>query len=188
MPPLTPRLGAKGTHRGSWLKYRSKSYVASRPSVYDPQNVARATLQRVRSTPDLDVKLRVRLREAVDAFEQGNAERFGKRLGYENGGYIRQCLRDDDPRPVRASLISKMNDDPEMRGWFDHLMPPLVAADVRESVEPRRDLWPFKRLSRQEWEQLGPLQAVVEDVAVTKARELLQELGTTRKSTSRKAA
>lgn len=36
--------------------------------------------------------------------------------------------------------------------------------------------WPFARLSRAEWLALGPLQVVVEDVAVQKARQLLGEM------------
>lgn len=38
------------------------------------------------------------------------------------------------------------------------------------------EVWPFTRLTREEWAELGPLQAVVEDAAVNKARELLREV------------
>lgn len=48
--------------------------------------------------------------------------------------------------------------------------------------------WPFKRLSRVEWDQLGDLQAVVEDAAVTTARRLLAEISAVRKSTPRASA
>lgn len=48
--------------------------------------------------------------------------------------------------------------------------------------------WPFKRLTRDQWEALGELQAVVEDAAVTKARELLEEVSALRKVASRKVA
>lgn len=47
---------------------------------------------------------------------------------------------------------------------------------ARGTVEPRGTTWPFMRLGPDEWARLGELQAVVEDVAVTKARELLAEL------------
>lgn len=89
------------------------------------------TLGHVRSNPAIDAALRNRLREAVEQFAGGNAEAFGKMLGFANGGYIRQCLRPNDPRPVRSSLIGRVNDHPLMQGWFDGLMPPIVAADVR---------------------------------------------------------
>lgn len=177
-----------GTDRGSSHDCRSNFYVASRAACDARPGVARATLRFVRSTPDLDAKLRARLREAVDHFSEGNAEKFGKRIGYENGGYIRQCLREDSPRPVRSSLIAKMNEIPEMRGWFDALLPPLVASDVRQAAPAVASPWPFKRLTRDQWEALGELQAVVEDVAVGKARELLEELAAVRKASSRKAA
>lgn len=128
----------------------------------------------MRSTPEIDARLKARLQEAVERFSDGNVEAFGKRIGYANGGYIRQCLQDKDPRPVRAVLIGRVHQDPDMRGWFDGVLPPLVAADVRDE---RRQAggWPFKRLTLEEWESLGELQAVVEDAAVQKARELLRE-------------
>ena len=43
-------------------------------------------------------------------------------------------------------------------------------------VEEPTPSWPFKRLAPEEWERLGDLRHVVEDAAVTKARQLLQEL------------
>jgi hypothetical protein len=95
----------------------------------------------VRSTPELDARLRKRLQEAVDRFAEGSADAFGRLIGYANGGYIRQSLRADDPRPVRSSLIARINDVPLMRGWFDSLLPPLVASDVRrEDSQPAQPL------------------------------------------------
>lgn len=46
--------------------------------------------------------------------------------------------------------------------------------------------WPFQRLTPKEWEQLGDLRHVVEDVAVTKARQLLAELASSAPSQKRK--
>lgn len=90
----------------------------------------------MRSTPELDARLRLRLQEAVDRFAEGSADAFGRLIGYANGGYIRQSLRLDDPRPVRSSLIARINDVPLMRGWFDSLIPPLVASDLRREDSP----------------------------------------------------
>lgn len=67
----------------------------------------------------------------MEKFAGGSADAFGRLIGYANGGYIRQSLRDDDPRPVRSSLIARINDVQLMRGWFDSLIPPLVASDLR---------------------------------------------------------
>ena len=84
----------------------------------------------MRSTPEIDARLRERLREGVEYFAGGSADKLGRLLGYANGGYIRESLRPDNPKPVRAALINKFNDVPEMRGWFAHILPAVSIADL----------------------------------------------------------
>lgn len=86
------------------------------------------------------------------------------------------------PREMGSQMAQRLCAAAGMpEGWMD-----------REHEQPRQEgqpsVWPFKRLTRDQWEALGELQAVVEDVAVTKARELLEEVAAIRKATSRKVA
>lgn len=72
--------------------------------------------------------------------------------------------------------------------WHRKLIVGGSQAAHREPEAPPRQPppeWPFKRLSPEEWDRLGTLQAVVEHAAVTTARQLLQELADD-KGTSRK--
>lgn len=61
----------------------------------------------MRSTPDLDRALEQRLREAVVRFAGGSADAFGQKIGYANGGYIREVLT--KKKPVRESLIERVH-------------------------------------------------------------------------------
>lgn len=55
------------------------------------------------------------------------------------------------------------------------------AKKVHDAAAPQAPGSPFSRLSPAEWEALGPVgQAIVEDVAVTKARDLLREQGSSK--------
>lgn len=90
----------------------------------------------MRSTPELDAKLQQRLRDAVERFAGGSADKFGRLAGYTNGGYVREVL--NGTKPVREALIDRVHSHPDMAGWFDSLLTPLMAADVaaREPVRP----------------------------------------------------
>lgn len=131
MQTSTARQGARGTVQGSWVQYRSKLYVASTHARYGTGQVAGATLGRMRSTPDLDRALEQRLREAVVRFAGGSADAFGQKIGYANGGYIREVLT--KKKPVRESLIERVHAVPEMRDWFAAVLTPIAAADVSAS-------------------------------------------------------
>lgn len=128
----------------------------------------------MRSTPDQDARLRARLQEAVDRFSDGNAEAFAKRIGFSNGGYIRMCLRADNPRPVRESVIDRVHAVDEMRGWFDPVLAPVSAADVRSAARTKDAPWPFKRLTLEQWHQLDDFEANVAEHAYLEALDRLR--------------
>lgn len=94
----------------------------------------------MRSTPEIDAQLRERLREGVEFFAGGSADKLGRMLGYANGGYIRESLRPANPKPVRAALINKFDDVPEMRGWFVHLLPTVAVSDLAAGALSARAL------------------------------------------------
>ena len=114
---------------GPLLDCRSKGYVASTASCYEPGRVARATLGRMRSTPEQDQKLRARLKEAVDLFAGGSADKLARRIGYTNGGYIREILGPKH-KPVREALIDRVQADKEMADWFDKILSPVTIGDL----------------------------------------------------------
>ena len=131
---LTLRQAWKGTNQGSWPHCRSKGYGASTTFCDDPKSVAAATLVTVRSNPLQDERLRKRLQEAVDHFAGGSADLFGRKLGYTNGGYIRELLR--GPKPVRGAVIERMDAVEGMGGWFDDVVAPVTARDLAEARRP----------------------------------------------------
>lgn len=112
----------------------------------------------MRSTPTLDEQLRRRLREAVEKFDGGNADAFGRRIGYMNGGYIREVLAGRNGKRVREKLIDRVHARPEMRGWFSACLPvgPAEAGWPFPGIEPAR----FVRLSR---DQQIEIQGLVRD-------------------------
>lgn len=57
----------------------------------------------MRSTPKKDESLRQRLAEAVERFSEGSADDFGRKIGYANGGYVREAL--SGKKPVREALL-----------------------------------------------------------------------------------
>lgn len=122
----------------------------------------------MRSTPAQDALLRARLKEAVDLHAGGSADAFGRKIGYANGGYIRQCLQEFEPRPVRESLIERIQRVPAMRGWFDQILSHISAQDVQAAEKPGRP-WPFQRLSPEDWSELDTFEAAVAEDAYLQA-------------------
>lgn len=82
----------------------------------------------MRSTPELDQKLRERFVQALERCAAGNADLFGRKLGHLNGGYVRQIAKGD--KQVREAVIERVHAIDGMAGWFSDLLPPLVAADL----------------------------------------------------------
>ncbi len=66
-----------------------------------------------------DEWLRLRLAAAVDQFADGSADKFGRLIGYANGGYVREAL--NSKKPVRGAIIERASDSgvPGLVGWFD---------------------------------------------------------------------
>lgn len=78
----------------------------------------------MRSTPEIDAKLKARLQEAVNKIANGSADKFGQLIGYANGGYVREVL--NNKKPVRETLIERVHARPEMAGWFDDIITPMM--------------------------------------------------------------
>jgi hypothetical protein len=121
----------------------------------------------MRSTPEKDACLRKRLAEAVETFAGGSADAFGRKVGYANGGYIREAL--SAKKPVREALIDRVHGCREMENWFlTCLGESSIALSRGRDAE-----WPFERFSRERFEQLTEReQGVVEDAAFRVLREL----------------
>ncbi len=77
--------------------------------------------------------MRQRLQEAVDKFAGKSADRFGRLIGYTNGGYVRECL--NKIKPVRETLIERVHAAEGMGGWFDGELSPIAAADIADADE-----------------------------------------------------
>lgn len=133
----------------------------------------------MRTTPEIQSKLKARLQDAVT--RAGSADSLGRALGWTNGGYVRLVL--SGKRNCTPEFIARANASPEawLHGWFDASLGPLSKLDVltREVVRAKDVSWPFSRLTLEMWRRLDAArQAIVEDAAITKARELLAELAT----------
>ena len=87
----------------------------------------------VRSTPEQDERLRLRLIAAVDKFAGSSADRFGQMIGYANGGYIRECI--NKKKPVRETIIDRVHRTEGMADWFAACLTPISARDVAEPEE-----------------------------------------------------
>ena len=133
----------------------------------------------MRSTPAQDERLRARLREAIDKFADGSTDEFGRLIEYKNGGYIREILRLEKPKPVRDALIYRVHThgaakQPGLKDWFAECLSPITTQDLVPSapaVPPTP--WPFRRLSIDRWKQLDREDAAVaEDAYLSKLREL----------------
>lgn len=83
----------------------------------------------VRSTPEQDRRLRERLQQAVDEFAGGSVDKFARRIGYANGGYLREILGAKG-KPVREALLERVHADPEMVGWFLPALSKVTADDI----------------------------------------------------------
>lgn len=95
----------------------------------------------MRSTPELDRQLQRRFAEAVEKATEGNADGFGRMLGYTNGGYVREILR--GVKPVREAIIERVHGLAGFADWFTPLLPAVVARDVgigADSFGPRFSL------------------------------------------------
>jgi hypothetical protein len=127
----------------------------------------------VRTTPELDRLLRERFVAACKKETNGNADAFGRLLGYTNGGYVREIVR--GVKPVREAIIERVQALPGYAGWFADLMPPLVARDVAsKSGGPSR--WPFERLSYDAWHLLSERErGAIEEAALVKLKEIRAE-------------
>jgi len=104
------------------------------PSCYEPIAPVIGTLCRMRSTPAMDQLLRDRLEQAVGLFDGGSADAFGRRIGYANGGYIREVLL--GKKPVREALIDRVHGKSELADWFADLLPGASQRTGAESVAP----------------------------------------------------
>lgn len=140
-------------HQGPSDHCRSFSYVASSSIGYVKTTSALATLSRMRSTPAIDEQLRARLIEAVQKLDDGSADAFGRRLGYTNGGYIREVL--NGKKPVREALIARANATKELAGWFSS-----VLAKLPDSVSNVHEVVPRKRVPVVSWVMAGELEEV----------------------------
>lgn len=95
-------------------------------------------------------------------------------IGFANGGYIRMCLRENDPRPVRDSIIHRVHQlkRPGAATWFANLLTPLVAQDIAATA-PSVQAWPFERITPEQWAKLtARQQGAIEDAAVQKLRDV----------------
>lgn len=103
----------------------------------------------MRSTPAIDEKLRLRLDEAVTKFADGNTDLFGRKLGYLNGGYIREAI--SKKKPVREALIERVHGTEEMRGWFDFILTDASGAKtiIQTKAPAPNDSEAFLRAVRQ---------------------------------------
>ena len=121
----------------------------------------------MRSNPDQDGRLRARLQEAVDHFSAGSADEFGRRLGYTNGGYIREILR--GVKPLRSAVVDRMEAVKGMGGWFDSVVTPVTARDIAGS---RKQPAAGPELA----ERLAAVLRALDDDALDRARKALSTL------------
>lgn len=57
-----------------------------------------------------------RLKAAIDKLCDGNANEFGRRLGYKDGAFIRQMIAGN--RPITEKTVIAIEALPGLRGWF----------------------------------------------------------------------
>lgn len=136
----------------------------------------------MRTTPQIQEALRQRLAEAADLFFKGSKEKLGKALGWDNGGYVRNCFAKDEKkrRNVTPEFAARANEssDKRLHGWFDGYFPVVTQLDAAraDTRKAAKEAWPFTRITPDEWQALTPeLQAIIEDAAVVKYRELLSD-------------
>jgi hypothetical protein len=72
--------------------------------------------------------MRHRLKEAVERFADGSAEKLGRLLGYTNGGFVREIIAGG--KPVGKAIVARMEDVPGASGWFHAAPGHAGVADV----------------------------------------------------------
>lgn len=91
----------------------------------------------MQTTPVIEAALRKRLQQAIDEFAAGSADRFGRLLGYTNGGYLREVL--NGKKPVRDAIIQRTHAVKQMAGWFDPILESLPPGALLAGTGSRRD-------------------------------------------------
>lgn len=93
--------------------------------------------------------MRQRLAKAVEDLADGNAEKMGRMLGYQNGGFVREVL--GGSKPVGRAIVQRMQSAPGGKGWFDGAPSPSAlkrrtppkftprAADIARRLDSLRD-------------------------------------------------
>ncbi len=106
--------------------------------------VAHATVSRMN---DIEINRHrvARLSAAVERLCSGNKTEFGKRLGYQDGAFVRQMLA--ELRPVSEKTIRAIEALPGMKGWFD--IDRTIESDA--AIAP----WPFSA-PRADFEKAPP--------------------------------
>ena len=87
------------------------------------------------SSEHLQEQRRERLRAAVDYLCGGNETEFGRRLGYKDGGFVRQML--SGGKSITEKTILKIEAIPRLEGWFGA---GVLAATARRDVTVAIDL------------------------------------------------
>ncbi len=64
----------------------------------------------------IQARRRVRLRDAINHLCDGNETAFGRRLGYKDGGFVRQMLAGD--KSITEKTVLKIETIPTLAGWF----------------------------------------------------------------------
>lgn len=77
----------------------------------------------MKCTPQEEAALRARFEEAFKLSADGNADLFGRQLGYLNGGYVRQVVSGE--KPVRQAIIERVHaiKGGAFEGWFNGYVP-----------------------------------------------------------------
>jgi hypothetical protein len=97
-----------------------------------------------------------RLAAAVERVASGNKTEFGKRLGYQDGAFVRQML--SELRPITEKTIRAIEALPGMKGWFD--------TERTEESDAAPELWPFSA-PRESFEKLRPADKKALDKTLT---------------------
>jgi len=71
-----------------------------------------------------------RLVAAIDDLDGGNKTAFGRRLGYKDGGHVRQMCA--GTRPITEKTVERIEAMPGMTGWFDMRSKSVVKAQVSD--------------------------------------------------------
>lgn len=91
----------------------------------------------MQTTPAIEAALRARLKQGIDKFAGGSADRFGRLLGYANGGYLREIL--NGSKPVRDAIIKRTHAVESMAGWFNPVLQSLTPGALLAGHGSRRE-------------------------------------------------